>query len=125
MARLALAISIEDADDADDDQEGEGNTVEWQVSQTGEMNGVPIITVHANVSASTRLISPEEMATMHIPEVPEDAIVIVSTAGPNWLRSSIALGYKDHASAIAAFQPGEGSTICWTKDKTRLGIVIK
>lgn len=106
-------------------REGEGDTVEWQVSQTGEMNGVPIITVHANVSASTRLVSPEEMATMHIPEVPEGAIVIVSTAGPNWLRSSIALGYKDHASAIAAFQPGEGSTICWTKDKTRLGIVIR
>lgn len=106
-------------------QEGEGDTVEWQVSQTGEMNGRPIVTVHANVSASTRLVNPEEMASMHIPEVPKGAIVIVSTAGPNWLRSSIALGYKDHASAIAAFQPGEGSTICWAEDKTRLGIVIK
>lgn len=106
-------------------QQGEGDTVEWQVSQTGEMNGRQIITVHANVSASTRLVKPEELATMHIPEVPEDAIVIVSTAGPNWLRSSIALGYKDHASAIAAFQPGEGSTIAWSKDpKTPLGIVI-
>lgn len=106
-------------------QQAEGDTVEWQVTETGEFAGKPVVTVHANVSASTRLITPEEMNSMHIPEVPESAIVIISTAGPNWLRSSIALGYKDHADAVAAFIPGEGSTVAWAKNKNHLGIVIK
>jgi len=49
---------------------------------------------------------------------------VISTQGPNWLRASIALGYKDHVSAIAAFQPGEGSTIAWSADKRLLGEVL-
>lgn len=106
-------------------QQGDGDTVEWQVSQTGELGGRPIITVHAIVSASTRLVKPEELATMHIPEVPEDSIVIISTAGPNWLRSSIALGYKDHCQAVAAFVPGEGSTIAWSRDHSQLGKITE
>lgn len=105
-------------------QMGAGDTVEWQVSQTGEQDGKPVITVHANVSASTRLLSPDEMSTMHIPAVPNDAVIIVSTAGPNWFRSSIALGYKDRCQAVAAFQPGEGSTIAWARDKTKLGQLL-
>ncbi len=106
-------------------QQGDGDGVEWNVSQTGEHNGTPVVTVHANVSASTRLLEPQELETMHIPEVPEDSIVIISTAGPNWFRSSIALGYKDKTQAIAAFIPGEGSTVAWSRNKSELGTVLE
>lgn len=106
-------------------QAGQGDGVEWEVSRTGEYNGSPVITVHANVSASTRLLEPQEIETMHIPEVPEDSIVIISTAGPNWFRSSIALGYKDKTKAVAAFIPGEGSTIAWSQNKDQLGLDLE
>lgn len=106
-------------------QAGQGDGVEWEISQAGEYNGSPVIKVHANVSASTRLLEPQELETMHIPEVPDDAIVIISTAGPNWFRSSIALGYKDKTRAVAAFIPGEGSTIAWSQDKNQLGLDLE
>lgn len=106
--------------------QGQGDTLPWQVTPTDELNGVPVVTVHADVGASTRILNPAELETMQIPEVPEQSIVIISMGGPNWLRASMALGYKTHVSAIAAFQPGEGATIAWSKDeRAPLGEVIK
>lgn len=102
----------------------DGNTVNWNVMQQGEVDNKPVYIVHADVVASSRLLKPEELDTMNIPKLPEGSVVVISTQGPNWLKASIAAGYKDHCYAIAAFQPGEGSTIAWAEDKALLGKII-
>ena len=61
---------------------------------------------------------------MTVPRLPENAIVVISTQGPNWLKASIASGYKGKVAGIAAFQPGEGSTVAWAANKEDLGKVI-
>lgn len=102
----------------------DGNTVNWNVTSQGKIDGKNIYTVHAEVSHSIRVLRPEELNVMNIPELPEDSVVVISTQGPNWFKASIASGYKDNCYAIAAFQPGEGSTIVWAKDKALLSKVI-
>jgi hypothetical protein len=105
--------------------EGNGTTLEWNVTEHGNIDGKKVFTVHCKAGLSVRIVQPEELKGIKIPEVPEDGVVIISTAGPHWLRASIALGYKDKVAAVAAFTPGEGSTIAWAKDKKLLGEVIE
>lgn len=90
----------------------------------GEKDGKPIYIVHNTAHVANNPISPQDLDHMSIPQLPEDAIVVVSTQGPNWLRASIASGYKGKVDSIAAFVPGEGATIAWAKDKRTLGEVV-
>jgi len=93
--------------------------------QRGEIDGRPVYFVHNTAHASNNPISPDDLGSMTVPELPEDAVVIISSQGPNWLKASIALGYKGKVHAVAAFIPGEGSTIAWSADKKLLGEVIE
>lgn len=92
--------------------------------QQGEMDGKPIYVVHNTAHVSNNPISPADLESMTVPKLPEDAIVVISTQGPNWLKASIAAGYRDKVAGIAAFQPGEGSTIAWAADKNNLGKIV-
>lgn len=105
------------------EQSTEVVTDSWSVEQQGELNGQPIYFIHEKTNRNNPF-NPKNLPDYKIPEVPEGCVVVISTQGPNWLRASIALGYKDHVSAIAAFQPGEGSTIAWSADKRLLGEVL-
>ena len=89
----------------------------------GERDGSPVYVVHSIISSGKKIVYPSDLDIMTIPKVPEDATVIISGAGPNWLKASIAAGYQDKVAAIAGFQPGTGSTIAWAKDKKHLGEV--
>lgn len=91
----------------------------------GEMDGKPVYSIFNKGRSSVKIVNPEDLDTMTVPKLPEDAIVSIETGGPNWLKASIAAGYKDKVAAIAAFQPGEGSTIAWSKDFDDLGKVIE
>lgn len=95
------------------------------VEQRGDVCGYPIYYVHNTAHASNNPVSPSDLSNMTIPEVPENAIVVISTQGPNWLKASIALGYKDRVAAVAAYIPGEGSTIAWSADKELLGEMVE
>ncbi|MBQ1298366.1 hypothetical protein IIY24_00810 [Candidatus Saccharibacteria bacterium] len=90
----------------------------------GEIEGKPVYVVHNKAHQSTNLIAPSVLDTLTLPKVPEGAIVIISGGGPNWLKASIASGYRETASAIAGFQPGIGSTIAWSEEKDYLGKII-
>ena len=104
----------------------EGNdTVRWDV-QTVETEGGTVVTVHADINASTRLLSPEDLASIVMPEVPEAATVVLSTAGPHRFRSAAALGFREHCqpAALASYVPGEGATVAWARDRSLLGSVL-
>lgn len=92
--------------------------------QQGEMDGKPIYVVHNTAHVSNNPISPADLESMTVPKLPEDAIVVISTQGPNWLKASIAAGYRGKVAGVAAFQPGEGSTIAWAADKNNLGKIV-
>lgn len=136
---IALALAFEDAGSNDVRLRGpdgyipvkklpeaEELATKWwtEPQQQGEMGGKPIYVVHNTAHASNNPISPADLETMTIPRLPENAIVVISTQGPNWLKASIASGYKGKVAGIAAFQPGEGSTVAWAANKEDLGKVI-
>lgn len=136
---IALAMAFEDAGSNDVRLRGpdgyipvkklpeaeELDTKWWaEPQQQGEMEGKPIYVVHNTAHASNNPISPADLETMTVPELPENAVVIISTQGPNWLKASIASSYKGKVAGIAAFQPGEGSTVAWAANKEDLGKVI-
>lgn len=136
---IALAMAFEDAGSNDVRLRGpdgyipvkklpeaeELDTKWWaEPQQQGEMEGKPIYVVHNTAHASNNPISPTDLETMTVPELPENAVVIISTQGPNWLKASIASSYKGKVAGIAAFQPGEGSTVAWAANKEDLGKVI-
>ena len=106
--------------------EAEELATKWwtKPQQQGEMEGKPIYVVHNTAHASNNPISPADLETMTVPQLPENAVVVISTQGPNWLKASIASGYKGKVAGIAAFQPGEGSTVAWAANKEDLGKVI-
>lgn len=91
---------------------------------SGKLDESPVYVVNNTASQGKNLVYPSDLDTMTIPKVLEDAVVIISGAGPNWLKASVALGYKDKVVAIAGFQPGVGSTVVWAKDKKYLGKVL-
>lgn len=136
---IALAMAFEDAGSNDVRLRGpdgyipveklpeveEVDTRWWEApQQQGEIDGKPIYVIHNTAHASNNPVSPKDLETMTVPKLPENAIVVISTQGPNWLKASIASGYKDKVSGIAAFQPGEGSTIAWAEDRDMLGGII-
>lgn len=136
---IALAMAFEDAGSSDVRLRGpdgyipikklpeaeEIDTKWWaEPQQQGDIDGKPIYVVHNTAHASNNPISPVDLEAMTIPKLPETAFVVISTQGPNWLKASIASGYKDKVVGIAAFQPGDGSTIAWSVDKNYLGKVI-
>ena len=136
---IALALAFEDAGSNDvrlrgpdgyipvkQLPEAEELATKWwtKPQQQGEMEGKPIYVVHNTAHASNNPISPADLETMTVPQLPENAIVVISTQGPNWLKASIASGYKGKVAGIAAFQPGEGSTVAWAANKEDLGKVI-
>lgn len=91
----------------------------------GEVDGKSVYVIYNKANQSTNLIRPSDLETLTVPAVPDNSIVIISGAGPNWLKASIASGYRGNVEAIAVFQPGIGSTIAWSKDKRYLGDVIR
>ena len=91
----------------------------------GKLDESPIYVVHNIASNGKKIVYPSDLDIMTVPKVPENATVIISGAGPNWLKASIAAGYKDKVAAIAGFQPGVGSTIVWDKDKKYLGRILE
>lgn len=97
----------------------------WDEPQMlGYKNGSPIYFVHNTAHVANNSVKPEDLETMSIPKLPENATVIISSQGPNWLKASIASGYRGKVANIAAFQPGEGSTIAWSNEKGMLGTRI-
>jgi len=111
--------------------EGEGNdVVRWSVHEVLDEQVLdaagPTWVVHADVAASTRLLNPEELPEIVIPEVPHGCTVVLSTAGPHWFRASVAQGYiqNSEVAAVASFVPGEGSTVAWARDRAQLGTVL-
>ncbi|MCL2869715.1 RNA helicase domain-containing protein [Candidatus Saccharibacteria bacterium] len=99
----------------------------WSVEQSGSLAEQPVYFIDEKTNKN-KPFKPKDLPSYKIPEVSKDSVVIVSTAGPNWLRSSIALGYKDHVSAIAAYVLGEDggkSVIVWSKDKSILGKTVE
>ena len=91
----------------------------------GDLNGKPVYTIHNTANANAGiLMPPSTLDTLTVPEMPEDATVIISTAGAVWLKGSIAASYINKVDTIAAYIPCEGATIVWSKDKSQLGKVI-
>lgn len=136
---IALAMAFEDAGSSDVRLRGPDGYIpvkslpetekldtKWwtEPKQQGEMEGKPVYVVHNTAHASNNPVSPADLETMTVPRLPEGSIVIISTQGPNWLKASIAAGYRGKVAGIAAFQPGEGSTIAWSEDKNNLGKII-
>ena len=101
-------------------QTAKGDAVSWDV-RTDVINGETVYVVHADVSASTNLLDPSVLPDMTIPAVPDGSTVVISTQGPHWFRTSVALGYQQNCDAVASFTPGEGATVAWSKDAERLG----
>ena len=137
---MAMALAFEEAGSSDVRLRGPDGYVQikslpqsteldakwWDEPQKlGEAKGSPIYFVHNTAHAANNPIKPEDLDAMSIPELPENATVIISSQGPNWLKASIAAGYKNRVANIAAFQPGDGSTIAWSNDKEMLGVRIK
>ncbi len=136
---IALAMAFEDAGSTDVRLRGPDGYIPikslpetekldtrwWSEPQRqGEIDSKPIYVVHNTAHASNNPVSPADLETMTVPRVPEDAIVVISTQGPNWLKASIASGYKGKVAGIAAFQPGEGSTVAWAENKGDLGRIV-
>ena len=136
---IALALAFEDAGSQDVRLRGldgyipvkalpETEEVDarwWDApEQQGEINGQPVYLVHNTAHVSNNPINPSDLNSMTVPKVPENALIIISTQGPNWLKASIASGYKGKVAGIAAFQPGEGSTIAWAQNSDMLGGII-
>ena len=87
----------------------------------GKIEDKPIYSIHNTAHFANNPVMPDDLKKMTIPKLPEDAIVIISSQGPNWLKASIASGYKGKVSSIATFKPGEGATVVWSTDKDALG----
>ena len=91
----------------------------------GDLNGKPVYTVHNVANANAGIIMPPStLDTLTVPAMPENATVIISTAGAVWLKASMAASYMNKVDTIAAYIPCEGATIVWSKDKSQLGKVI-
>ena len=101
-------------------QTAKGDAVAWNV-KTDVIDGATVYVIHADVSASTNLLDPSILPEMTIPTVPDGSTVVISTQGPHWFRTSVALGYQQNCDAVASFTPGEGATVAWSKDAARLG----
>ena len=99
----------------------QGNNLTWSVKTEG---GITTVTVQqADPSVP---LSPADMAGWCPPAVPFGTTVILSGRMPNWGMSAIAMAYHGKAKACALFQPGVGSTVCWTHSQdVALGSVIK
>lgn len=106
--------------------ESEGVDAKWwsPPQSYGEIDGRPVYVVHNRANSSTNLVTPADLDNMTVPTVPVESIVIISGAGPNWLKSSIASSYRGKVHAIAGFQPGTGSTVVWSRDQDFLGKVL-
>lgn len=73
----------------------------------------------------SRPMSPSELDGIAPPMVGLSDRVILSGRGPNWLMASLAMSYHGRCQACATFQPGVGSTVCWTHTaKVALGTLI-
>lgn len=101
-------------------QSADGDTVPWTV-RTEVIEGETVYVVHADVSASTNPLDPSSLPEMSIPALPDGATVVISTQGPHWFRTSVALGYRQNCAAVASFTPGEGATVAWSNDAAMLG----
>lgn len=62
----------------------------------------------------SRPMAPAELDDIAPPAVGMGDRVILSGRGPNWLMASLAMSYHGRCQAVATFQPGTGSTVCWT-----------
>ena len=93
----------------------------------GELDGKPVIMVENIANASSHSMSIEQLKDLKVPAVPENAIVIVSTGGANWLKASIAMSYVGKVDSIVARVPFGKSPIVWAKGENRksLGDTIK
>ncbi len=97
------------------------SSIIWDVNKSGRFNDQDVYIVHNDVNAQSNKIDPKDLTSTIIPELPEESVVIISTAGPNWFKSSIALGYKETCSAIAVIEPGGKTIVAWSKDKDVIG----
>jgi|GEM_PF-974636 len=99
---------------------------EWNVTKRVAGNGQKITVVEVAHNPDEP-IHPDILLTTTLPGVDTDSIVVLGGKIPQWLRASIALGYVDNCAAIAAFIPGEGSTIAWAKENHAqlLGITVE
>lgn len=103
-------------------QSSEFSSKYWESpSKEGNFNDHPIFRIASKVSKSNPF-SPEDLPDLTVPEVPDDSIVVIEGALPNWLRSSIALGYKNKAYAIATYSAyDKNNLIPWSRNKDLIG----
>lgn len=70
-------------------------------------------------------LSPAQLDQIAPPQLPMGSKVIISGRGPNWLVTSLVMGYHGTTKAVACFQPGTGSTVVFTHSaEVELGSVI-
>lgn len=70
-------------------------------------------------------LSPADLWSVTPPDCQMGDIVVLSGRMPNWLTASLAMSYHGKAKAVACFQPGVGSTVCWTHSQdVALGSMI-
>ena len=70
-------------------------------------------------------MSPSDLDGIVPPMVGFSDRIIISGRGPNWLMASLAMAYHGRCQACATFQPGVGSTVCWTHTTAvQLGTLI-
>lgn len=70
-------------------------------------------------------MSPSDLDGITPPAVGFSDRIIISGRGPNWLMASLAMSYHGRCQAVATFQPGVGSTVCWTHTaNVQLGMLI-
>lgn len=108
--------------------EGQYDEKWWKEPEAlGELNGKPVIMVENIANASSHSMSIDQLKDLTVPAVPENAVVIVSTAGANWLKASIAMGYVGKVDAIVARAPFGKSPVVWTREESRemLGDTIR
>lgn len=103
------------------DGEGHGENLAFDVSMRED--GWVVVTASA-VDPSVPF-SPADLGGWTPPALGMGAKVILSGRLPNWGMVSLAMAYHGQAKAVALFQPGTGSTVCWTHSKeVALGDVI-
>lgn len=100
--------------------EGSGENLEFATTREGN-----ILTVTCQQKDPSIPLSPAYLWAVTPPECNMGDTVILSGRMPNWLTCSLAMSYHGRAKAVACFQPGVGSTVCWTHSQdVALGSVL-
>ena len=97
-----------------------GANLEFSTQREGN-----ILTVTCQQADPSIPLSPADLWAVTPPMCDMGDVVVLSGRMPNWLTCSLAIAYHGRAKAVACFQPGVGSTVCWTHSQdVALGSVM-